>query len=62
MLSAIQMLRHIGEKQAAERFESALLATFTDGVKTKDLGGHARTAEFANAIIERLNAGATASA
>ncbi|MEP6947136.1 MAG: isocitrate dehydrogenase (NAD(+)) [Acidobacteriota bacterium] len=62
MLSAIQMLRHIGEKEAADRFESALLETFTDGVKTKDLGGNALTAEFANAIIERMKAGARASA
>ncbi len=60
MLSAIQMLRHIGEKEAAQNFESALLATFRDGVKTRDLGGEARTAEFANAIIERIGTGATA--
>jgi len=60
MLSAIQMLRHIGEKEAAQKFESALLATFRDGVKTRDLGGEARTAEFANAIIERIGTGATA--
>ena len=60
MLSAIQMLRHIGEKEAAQKFESALLATFRDGVKTRDLGGEARMAEFANAIIERIGTGATA--
>ncbi len=62
MLSAIQMLRHLGEREAAQKFETALLGTFVDGVMTKDLGGEARTAEFANAIIDRMNAGATASA
>ena len=55
MLSAIQMLRHIGENEAAKKFENALLATFKDGLKTRDLGGTARTAEFANAIVERIN-------
>ena len=55
MLSAIQMLRHIGENEAAKKFENALLATFKDGIKTRDLGGTARTAEFANAIVERIN-------
>jgi isocitrate dehydrogenase (NAD+) len=60
MLSAIQMLRHIGENEAAQKFEVALLATFNDGIKTRDLGGDARTAEFANAIIDRIPSGATA--
>ncbi len=55
MLSAIQMLLHIGEKEAAARFESALLATFAAGQMTRDLGGTLRTAEFANAIIENMN-------
>src|SRR6187455_866218 len=60
MLSAIQMLRHIGEKEAADKFESAMLAVFADGKMTKDLGGDLRTAEFANAIIEKINSGASA--
>lgn len=60
MLSAIQMLRHIGEKEAADKFESAMLAVFADGKMTKDLGGDLRTAEFANAIIEKIRAEASA--
>ena len=62
MLSAIQMLRHIGEKEAAQRFETALLAVFEEGTKTKDLGGNAKTAEFANAIIDKLMESSSAAA
>lgn len=55
MLSAIQMLRYIGEREAAQKFESALFAVFNDGTSiTKDLGGNAKTSDFANAIIAKL--------
>lgn len=55
MLSAIQMLRHIGERDAAEKMEEAILAVFVDGeFRTKDLGGNAKTDEFTAAIIEKL--------
>ena len=63
MLSAIQMLRYIGERDAADRFEKALLAVFEEGKAiTKDLGGNARTNEFARAIEEKIKAGASATA
>ena len=63
MLSAIQMLRYIGERDAAQRFENALLDVFREGKAiTKDLGGNARTNEFARAIEEKILAGATAAA
>lgn len=55
MLSAIQMLHHIGEKDAGNRFNDALLAVFADGKTiTRDLGGTAKTNEFARAIVEKL--------
>jgi len=55
LLSAILMLRHIGEEAAAGRVMSALAAVLTDGaVRTRDLGGSASTLEFAGAITERL--------
>lgn len=61
MLSAIQMLLHIGEREAARAFESALLEVFAEGATiTKDLGGTAKTAEFANAIIAKLRSGGAA--
>ena len=63
MLSAIQMLRYIGEREAADHFEKALFAVFEDGVHiTKDLGGTARTNEFARAIEEKIIAGSSAAA
>ncbi len=57
LMSALMMLRHIGEIEAAEKIENAMFAVFTEGnVITKDLGGNAMTAEFANAIIEKIEA------
>jgi isocitrate dehydrogenase (NAD+) len=50
--SGVLMLRHINERDAAERIESALLKVFEEGkVRTRDIGGEAKTAEFADAII-----------
>jgi isocitrate dehydrogenase (NAD+) len=55
LMSAILMLKHIGERDAAERTEKAMLEVFADGhTITKDLGGTAKTADFANAIIDKL--------
>lgn len=57
LMSGIMMLRHIGENDAAERAEKAMLAVFAEGKSlTRDLGGTAKTEEFANAIIEKLTA------
>ncbi len=40
---------------AAERTEKAMLEVFADGTTiTRDLGGTAKTADFANAIIDKL--------
>jgi isocitrate dehydrogenase (NAD+) len=55
LMSGILMLRHLNEMDAAKRVEDAMFAVFTEGkVRTKDLGGNAKTAEFANAIIDKL--------
>jgi isocitrate dehydrogenase (NAD+) len=55
LMSAILMLRHLGERSAADKIEKAMLAVYADGkIRTKDLGGSAKTAEFANAIIEKI--------
>lgn len=63
MLSAIQMLNHIGEKSAAERLNAAMMRVFADGKSiTRDLGGTAKTNEFARAIEEKLKTDATAAA
>jgi isocitrate dehydrogenase (NAD+) len=51
------MLRHLGEREAADKTENAMLKVFEEGtVRTKDIGGTAKTAEFADAIIQKMNA------
>lgn len=54
LLSAIEMLKYIGEKQYADKIENALFKTLKNGVCTADLGGNAKTDEFTNAIIKNL--------
>lgn len=57
LMSGFMMLRHLGEFEAADRAEKAMMDVYLEGnVRTKDLGGTAKTAEFANAIIEKLKA------
>src|SRR5690349_10930737 len=63
ILSAIQMLRYIDERDAAQRLENALFAVFQEGKSiTKDLGGTAKTNEFARAIEEKIKAATSAAA
>jgi isocitrate dehydrogenase (NAD+) len=51
--SGILMLRHLGERDAAQKIEGAMLKVFTEGkVRTRDIGGEAKTAEFTEAIID----------
>ncbi len=53
--SGILMLRHLDEREAAERIERSMLKVFTDGkVRTRDIGGTAHTMEFAEAIIATM--------
>ena len=55
LMSAIMMLRHLGEMDAAARTEKAMLDVFAEGKSlTRDLGGTAKTNEFARAIVEKL--------
>jgi isocitrate dehydrogenase (NAD+) len=55
LLSALLMLRHIGETPMADRIMKTLGAVLTeDKVRTRDLGGAASTTEFAAAICRRL--------
>lgn len=63
LMSGLLMLRHLGEHEAADKAEKAMLAVFAEGkVLTRDLGGSAKTDEFANAIIDKLKAGGAAAA
>jgi isocitrate dehydrogenase (NAD+) len=53
--SGILMLKYIGEREAAVRAENAMLKVFAEGkVRTRDIGGTAKTAEFADAIIHAM--------
>jgi isocitrate dehydrogenase (NAD+) len=53
--SGILMLRHLGEREAAQRLESAMLKVFEEGrVRTRDIGGQSKTMEFAEAIINAM--------
>jgi isocitrate dehydrogenase (NAD+) len=57
LLSAVLMLRHIGEDEIADRTARALgLVLGDDQIRTRDLGGTASTTEFASAVCRRLAA------
>ena len=54
--SSILMLRYIGERELGDRIEQAMFRVFEEGsVRTRDIGGTAKTAEFADAIITKLD-------
>jgi isocitrate dehydrogenase (NAD+) len=53
--SAILMLRYLGEREPADRVERAMLKVYREGkVRTRDVGGTARTNEFARAVVEAM--------
>jgi isocitrate dehydrogenase (NAD+) len=55
LLSAMLMLRHLGEWSAADRIETALHKVYKDGKRvTRDVGGTAGTQEFTDAVISAL--------
>lgn len=54
LLSAIEMLKYIGENSYAQRIENALYRTLKSGICTPDLGGNASTQQFRDAIIANL--------
>lgn len=54
--SGILMMRHIGEAEAADRLQRAIERIYeSKKCLTRDVGGTAGTAEFANAVIAALN-------
>jgi isocitrate dehydrogenase (NAD+) len=56
ILSAAQMLSHLGREDRALRLRAAIRATIVAGDRTTpDLGGHGDTLSFADAIISRLD-------
>jgi isocitrate dehydrogenase (NAD+) len=57
LLSAIMMLQHLGEASHATIVRQALDRVLTaGGVRTRDLGGTATTAEYTDAICREVDA------
>jgi isocitrate dehydrogenase (NAD+) len=55
MQSAVLMLAHLGERDAAARLQNAIHEVYTEGCYlTGDVGGTATTARFTDAVIARL--------
>ncbi len=54
--SAALMLEHLGEPDAARRVLAALEAACQDGVRTRDVGGSATTAEVGDAVAAHVQA------
>ena len=56
LISAVFMLRHLGEDETAERVMGALYQVLKKGrIRTCDIGGTATTTEFAEAIAAQLD-------
>ena len=54
--SALLMLRHLGEREAALRVRTAVERVYrTRDRLTRDVGGKAGTSQFADAVIEEMN-------
>ena len=61
--SALLMLRHLGEADAALKIRNAIDEVYRDRSKlTRDVGGTAGTSEFADAIIQAMEIQKTAAA
>ena len=55
MLSAVLMLTHLKELEAASRLHSAVQKVYAEKKHTTgDVGGHASTEEFTNAVIQKI--------
>ncbi len=55
MMSAVMMLGFLEQKEAADRFEGALLRVYAEGkVRTQDLGGSSSTRDFTDAVLANL--------
>jgi isocitrate dehydrogenase (NAD+) len=55
MLSAVMLLQHIGQDEAAERMRTGIFAALRDPeTRTKDLGGKGDTKAFTDAILRAM--------
>ncbi|MEO8275266.1 MAG: isocitrate dehydrogenase (NAD(+)) [Thermoanaerobaculia bacterium] len=57
ILSAVMMLRYLGENEAAARIDRAVNQVLSgSGVRTRDIGGTATTTEFTDALVRAIEA------
>jgi isocitrate dehydrogenase (NAD+) len=57
IMAGAMMLDYLGEKAAATKIETAVIAVLKEGkVRTADLGGSATTSEMADAIVAKVKA------
>jgi isocitrate dehydrogenase (NAD+) len=55
MLAAVDLLRHVGQRDVAQRVDEAIRRALEDTAnQTGDLGGRATTAEYTDAVIRAL--------
>ena len=55
MLSAVLMLRHLGEREAADSAERAIHTVYAEGrALTREVGGQASTSQFTDAVLQAL--------
>jgi isocitrate dehydrogenase (NAD+) len=54
ILSAVLMLRHVGETARADAVQSGLEQVLASGVRTRDLGGTASTSDFSDAVCRAV--------
>ncbi len=55
MLSSVMMLKHVGEREAASRLQTAIEAVYLEAKHiTSDVGGTATTSQFTDAVINKL--------
>lgn len=58
MLSAVMLLIHLGETNAAQKLQSAVEQVYREGKHlTSDVGGNASTEEFTEAVMRSVKAG-----
>ena len=53
--SGVMMLDHVGHGEAAHHLQTAFEAVLREGVRTRDIGGTASTAEFTSAVLSMID-------
>jgi isocitrate dehydrogenase (NAD+) len=54
MLAGALLLEHVGEMEAGKRVRDGVTGAIRGGIRTRDLGGHATTRQFGEAVAARV--------